>query len=142
MCSCGKEYQNLTNNITKNTEEKRKYYEKLLDNTNIVIFQCYSIFLKKNSYHSNIGLYFSGIIAIIEVILIIVLAFKGISTIIFHKLYSHESSQELPTTSNTITESSSLKTTIDTPFASTSKNLYSRDGNFCFFRYPREFRRH
>ena len=125
-CSCGKE-----NKATKERDDsKNSYLTKLQDNTNIILFQCYMLIKDGSKLQNNIGFYFSGIIAISEIIILCFLFFMGINDIIFQKL----STFDIPIICES-TETSTIITTnhpINAPYQVT---IINNSTNILFFFY-------
>ena len=87
------------------------------------------VLIEINKLKYNIGFYFSGIIAIIEIILICFLLVKGVNTILFHKIYYIDIDNE--TTSNSqLNESTPLQNNINSPY---QNSIMMKTTNILYF---------
>ena len=72
------------------TNTKSSLFSQLIDATNIDLMKCYRVLLDKEKQRKNIGLYFSGSIFIIEVVLLFVFIGLGGVSLLFKEVLSYK----------------------------------------------------
>ena len=87
ICECG---EGMSTPKYNKTNTKRSLFDQLIDATNIDLMKCYNVLLDKDKQQKNIGLYFSGTIFIIELVLLFIfIGFGGVS-LLFKEVMSYK----------------------------------------------------